>query len=406
MKAFSRLLIGVIGAAAFASCTQNGSLIYTNIQKTQKTNTSTTIPLDITVLDIVNVTSGTSPYYVAAGKVYNGTIPTGGITNWSSIPVPTSPSGVTMLCNALTYNGTLLYGGFFDGTGSGYFGLYTMTPGVNSWTQVPDPLITDAGKNDKQIISLTAISGDVFVVAATMPSGGSSYVYEIDVLPNGGTQWYPLVSNLQTLVTGIGFSGGNYFVTSGPNLYTVAGSSTIGPAPSPWTLTGGQISGSNDGHTSAGDILQGVFVDALYAGGPLVVIPASNPQVNPPAGGLYYSLNPGATGTWTHLSQDVGSYEVGFLCVSQALDTGHTTYLLGTDSGTGGAFGFYAFVPSTSTLSRFGGLSYSLYYSAVRRILVDPFNSVVAMGTINNGLWATTPLDPSGGFGSNTWTQE
>jgi len=405
------------------SCTQNGGLIYMNIQKTQKTNTSSSIPLDITVTDIVNTTNAlfpqnaAAPYYVAAGKIYNGTQPVNGTTNWGSIGVPTSPSGHAMLCNALTYDSVnnLLYGGFFDGTGSGYFGLYTMAPGGSSWTQVPDSLITDNGANDKQITYVNAINGDVFVAAATFPSGGSGYVYEIDVLPSGPSNWSQLASNMQKSVTGIGFSGpvagGTYFVTSGPNLYTVAGSSGPIGVPASWNIGGNPAPASplfaSDGSNSGGDILQGVFVDPLYLGGvTLVIITAANPQVNPPTGNLYYSVNPSSSGPWTHLSQQIGGYNVGFLCAAGPVDSGRTTYLLGTDSGTGGAFGFYSFVPSSNALNRFGGLSYSLYYSAIRRILVDLSNNFVAMGTINNGLWATVPVDPTGGFGGNTWTQE
>ncbi len=100
------------------------------------------------------------------------------------------------------------------------------------------------------------------------------------------------------------------------------------------------------------------------------------------------------------------SYTVGFLCVAGPVDTGHTTYLLGADCGYGGAFGFFSFTPSNGSLNRFGGLSYSLYASTVNRIMVDATNNIVAMGTVNNGLWVTYPVDTTGGFGSNTWTQE
>ena len=124
MKALSRLLIAAIGAAAFASCTQNGSLIYLNIQKVTKTNTSSSIPLDITVSEIVGIgAGGTAPYYVAAGKIYNGTVPSPGSTNWNAIGVPQA-NGKDMLCNALAWDGINLWGGFFSSDGS-TFGLYS-----------------------------------------------------------------------------------------------------------------------------------------------------------------------------------------------------------------------------------------------------------------------------------------
>jgi len=38
---------------------------------------------------------------------------------------------------------------------------------------------------------------------------------------------------------------------------------------------------------------------------------------------------------------------------------------------------------------------------------VDTTNGFVAMGTINNGLWVTAPIDISGNnYLNNTWTQE
>src|SRR5271157_1461145 len=90
MKALYRFLAAAIGAAVCFSCTENGGMIYTNIQKATKTSTSSTIPTDITVSDIV--TEGTDnssyPYYVAAGKVYNGSKPSSGSTTWSAIGVP------------------------------------------------------------------------------------------------------------------------------------------------------------------------------------------------------------------------------------------------------------------------------------------------------------------------------
>jgi hypothetical protein len=400
MKAFSRLLIAAIGAAAFASCTQNGGLIYMNIQKTQKTNTSTSIPLDITVSEIASTypTDPTAPYYVAAGKIYNGSTPVNGTTTWGSIPVP-QVNGKDMLCNAMTWDGTNIWGGFFSSDGSS-FGLYKMTPpatSASSWSQVNDPY---ASMNDTQFTYLMAVGGGVFVVTATLSSGASSFAYELDLWD--GSAWHQLVPQgvLSRPITGIGFDGTKYYFTSGNSLYV-----SSGVFPTSLTFSGSLIT-ATDGSNSNGDILQGVFVDLTYQGtaNPIIIVPASNPQVNPPAGNLYYSTDAGTT--WTRVSQQIGGYNVGFLCVSGAVDTGHTTYLLGTDSGTGGAFGFYSFVPSTNSLNRFGGLSYSLYYSAVRRILVDITNNFVAMGTINNGLWATTPVDPSGGFGSNTWTQE
>lgn len=81
MKAFRRLLIASIGAAAFASCTANGGLIYLNIQKVSKTGTGS-LPINITVAEMLATGStGGPPYYVATGKVYQRTVPSTGSTN-------------------------------------------------------------------------------------------------------------------------------------------------------------------------------------------------------------------------------------------------------------------------------------------------------------------------------------
>lgn len=180
MKALSRLLIAAIGAAAFVSCTQNGGLIYSNIQKTTKTNTSNSIPLDITVGDIVNVGSGTSPYYAAVGKIYNGTI-SNGSTIWSPMAVPQT-NGKDMLCNTLTWDSAdnVLWGGFFSSDGS-TFGLYSSPPapsgGNLSWTQLPTL------NSGVQITYVNYISSNLFAVVATFTNG--NYIYELDYYSGG-----------------------------------------------------------------------------------------------------------------------------------------------------------------------------------------------------------------------------
>lgn len=400
MKTFYRCLVAAVGAAVCFSCTENGGMIYTSIQKATKTSTSSTIPTDITVSDIA--TEGTDnplyPYYVAAGKVYNGSKPSSGSTTWSAIGVPKT-SGSDMLCNTLAYDSVnkKLWGGFYSSDGS-TFGLYPAAAGsdFSSSSAVTDSLI--AGK---QITHLAAINGDLFAVTATL--SGGSYMYALDVLPSGSSSWHTLISSLSKSITGVGFLGSTYFITSGPNLYAASGSSPIGSSPSAWTLNGGAISAS-DGQSSSNDVLQGVFIDNSYTSGTIIVVPASNTGVSPQTGNLYFSTNGGSS--WTHLSKQANGYNVGFLCVAGPVDSGHTTYLLGADSGAGGAFGFYSLVPSSSSLSRFDGTSYSLYYSAVRRILVDFTNSLVAIGTTDNGLWVTTSMDSSGSFSSNSWSQE
>jgi hypothetical protein len=394
MKAFSRLLIAAIGAAAFVSCTQNGGLIYLNIQKTTKTNTSTSIPLDITVSDIVNIGTGASPYYVAAGKVYNGSVSSGS-TNWSAISVPQS-GGKDMLCNALTYDGTNLWGAFFSSDGE-TFKLAHATPG-GPWTE-------DAGSGSpdgQQITYLGADSGgNVFAATATMVNG--SYTYSL--YARTGSAWVgpnatSALTGISKPITGIALVGplvtGTYFATSGNTLYTApAGGLNSG-------LLFAAVS-SAVFPSSSGDLLRGIFVDPTVN---LVIVPSSNQTSQTTGiGGVFFSTDNGTSFAEATTNAQT-SYTVGFLCVAGPVDSGHTTYLLGADCGYGGAFGFFSFTPSNGGLNRFGGLSYSLYASTVNRIMVDTTNNIVAMGTVNNGLWVTYPVDTTGGFGSNTWTQE
>jgi len=388
MKAFSRLLIAALGAAAFASCTQNGSLIYVNIQKVTKTNTSTTIPLTITVTGLVNVgiANSAAPYYVAAGKIYNGSAPSNGSTNWSAISVPQT-SGVDMLCNALAWDGTNLWGGFFSSNGSTY-GLYKMIPSVGTWSQVTDTL-----HPNMQITSLSYSNGYLFVVVSWMSNGNPAF--QLDAY-NGTWTSTSLVSYNKP-ITGVAFVGTTYYASCGNTLY----SSTD------FSFSTVVLSPSTPLPTDSNDIMRGVFVDSLYSGGsPLIIVPSSNVTANSQGvGNLYYSTNGGVS--WNNASTKAGtSYNVGFLSVATQPVDSHATYLVGSDYGLGGGFGFFSFVPATGSLNRYQGISYSLYASAVNQVLVDTANNLVAMGTINNGLWITIGVDPTGGFGSNTWTQE
>ena len=298
MKALSRLLIAAIGAAAYASCTQNGNLIYLNIQKVTKTNTSSSIPLDITVSEIVGIgPGGTAPYYVAAGKIYNGTISSPGSTNWSSIGVPQA-SGNDMLCNALTWDGTYLWGGFFSSDGS-TVGLYSMNPSVGTWSQV-----TTGPTVGKQITYVNAIGGILFVVAAADSSG--TFTYELDALQSG-TWTANLLSGLSKPITGVAANGTTYYATSGNTLYSSTGLSTFSPVTA-------LSSGSND-------LFQGIFIDPLYSGGPLIMIPNSNQQTQTQGiGSVWFSTNGGLT--WSNATTNAStSYNVGFLCVAGPVDS-------------------------------------------------------------------------------------
>jgi hypothetical protein len=409
MKAFTRLLIAAVGAAAFASCTANGNLIYLNIQKTTKTTTSSNIPLNITIADMVNVTNSSfpgnasAPYYAAAGKIYNGTV-SNGSTNWSAISTPNN-----MVCNTLTYDGDYnqLWAGFFSPNGS-TFGLYWSTPGSNTWNLVTDTLhpnyqITYVGV--PSTASGSSNLGDLFVVVEWMSNG--SPVYELDTAQtqNGAPpiNWTSTgLTSSTSPITGVGFVGttNTYFAVSGNTLYTSSGTFP--------NITFAAVSSSTF-PAGSNDLLQGIYVDPSYSGGTFIAVPSSNQTTQTAGvGGIFYSTNGGTS--WSEAQSNAGtSYNAGFLCVAGPVDAGHTTYLAGADSGYGGSFGFFYFTPSSINLQRFEGISYSLYASAVRRIIVDIPNNIIAMGTINNGLWVTTGgtgSSWSGNIDGNTWTQE
>jgi len=410
MKAFTRFLIAAIGAAALASCTQNGDLIYLNIQKTQKTGIGTTIPLNVTVAEMVGTGTPpvgpgtpacTAPYYVACGKIYVGTV-ANGTTNWSPITVPQAGSN-SMLCNALTWDGTYLWGGFFSPDG-GTVGLYQMNPAaVGTWNQV-----SGFPNSTQQVIYVKYAGSILFVVTATMVNG--SFVYSLGEWNEISSSWNPTATfitlpNLQTSstlsspITGIAYDGTNYYATSGYTIYSA-------PVSSPAAFT------TLFQSAQQADIFRGIYIDMNYLGTSteLVLVPSSNQiKVTNGIGGIYYSFGSPNQLTFAEATTNAStSYTVGFLCVAGPLDptTTHYMYLLGADSGYGGAFGFFSFNPSNNSLNRFTGLSYSLYASAVNRILVDTTNNFVLMGTVNNGLWLTNPVDPTGSFSSASWTQE
>ena len=220
-----------------------------------------------------------------------------------------------MLCNALAWDGINLWGGFFSSDGS-TFGLYSMIPSVGTWTQV-----TSGPTVGKQITYLNAIGSILFVVAATDSSG--TFTYELDALQS---TWFPnLLSGLSRPITGVAATTTpTYYATSGNTLYASSGPTL------PFTF-------SPDTALSAGsnDLFQGIYIDPAYnyGGATLFVIPNSNQQTQTQGiGSVWFSTNGGSI--WSNATTNAStSYNVGFLCVAGPVDSGHTTYLLGTDSG-------------------------------------------------------------------------
>lgn len=385
MKALARFLCAAIAVVAVASCTANGGSIYYAIQNVQKIGNST-LPTDLTITDIVNSAPTGNGYYIAAGSVFNGPVPSpGGTITWTKVGPPPG----MMMCNALGFDGTNLWAGYFSLDGS-TFGLYKGTITAGSYANVTWALETTLGTpSGKQINYIAYVNGNIFVGAGA-PNGGGPF--ELDVFTLGPPTWTTLLSGLQYPVTGVAFFNPNYYVTTSyfttgtvayPKVYVSSGG-----VPS---LTFSDITANFPG-SPGNEIFQGLFSDSGH-----VILAMANQN-------LYFSTD----GTsWTQLSdKPVSGYNAGFLAAAGPLDASYSNggiYYVGTDSTQGGGAGFYIFTLAGRSISRYVNLSISLYIDAIRRVLYDSANNVVFFGTINSGLWRTS-VDSSGN--PQTWFQE
>lgn len=384
------LIITLALIGALSACTADGGSIYATIETEQKINVST-LSQTITVLDLVNTFSAPFRYLVAAGAVYKGRVPnTDNEIGWPKVgadPIAVSPPAEGALCLALTYfdNGvpaqTGVYGAFFTSDGS-TMGLYKSVGALSysfavadGATAIADPLV--AGK---QICLLQVANNTLFAVVAT-PAGTSGFTFELDYSTDGSNFFATNLKNLTNPITGVGFFGGNYYVTSGPKLYSDSGAGLN-------SLTGSSTIGSFP--ISSGDELRGVTVDdtANY-----ILIPSGN-------GAVYYY--DGVT-SWARArtGDNLNGRQVGFLTVSTRagnVGLGKDIFLVGADGA-----GYYTLNTGNGNLSRFSDVTVTgLYAGAVRRILVD--GSTVFMGAAGTGLWRAT-FDPAGEVNS-TWIHE
>ena len=387
-----RTRIAVIALAALAlasvllSCNGTGA-IYSTIETEKKTPVSV-LNSNITVLDIVNIPGADPlPYFVAAGAIFNGTQvdPATGAIGWPNegqSPVAVAPPQGGALCQSLSLapnypTDNALYGGFFTSDGS-VMGLYRSVPNGSTYTFQGATQITGGGTVTlvgKQIVLLQVAGGKLFVVAASLPSGASSYTYELDYYDPSLAAWAQvqmgLLTTLPAPVTGVGFSGGTYFVT-------VAASPGAN-----WTTrlyTGASLSAALTDSTGALGLvssdLRGVTVDTVNGN---VLIPGDN-------GAVYFSTNAG--GVWSHIQtgdqvSNGNNGTIGFLTVSQEVGSAGPVYLVGSD---GNGFYFLTLTPGV-TLARFSDVTQTgLYQGAVRRILVDnPRSNLVFFGMASTG---------------------
>jgi hypothetical protein len=353
------IALAVTAAVALWSCTLDGT-IYATIETEVKTFDNS-LPNTVTVGDVVALAAG-GPYYVAVGALYRGILTTS--MEWTSMTTTPSEGGVSALVNALAYDGTNVWGGFV--TAGGVLGLYSSPdPSATPFTAESSTVVSG-----KQVVTLSAVGGNLFAVCSTL--SGGSWLYELD--HHSGSTWTAnLLSGLSDPIVGVAGDGsGNFFTAAGLNVYAAAGSPTATYAVS-MTLP-------------AGDSARGIFGDTAN----------HRVFVTSKAGGLYYTTNAGTS--WTHIAAPtVSSVTVSLLSVGGPADTGNDEYVVGSDG-----YGYYLLSLSGGTLTRFGDSTIALYTTSVRRVLVDGRN--VLLGTNGAGLWRAT-FDTSGAL-SGTWTHE
>jgi hypothetical protein len=371
MKA--RTILIVASVALLWTCTQDGGTIYKTIESEKKV-TDSTLPKTLTVHDMLTTGVG-NPYFVAAGAIYNGTTPVLKPDGTTAIGWPTTDKTAVAvdapvagaLCNALAYDGTELWGGFF--TPSTNLGLYRSTS--RSFTGAA--AVPDAAVKGKQVTMLHFVNGKLFVAAATVPVPGGPYVYELDYW--NGTTWSQLIPGLAKPITGVAWDGSTYLVVAGSALYT--GTSADPPVFGAGTSTLGSLT------VDASNELRGVFAQ------PGRVIISSKL-------GLYVR----DAGTWSLVAPaQVSGVTVPFLTATGPSDAGGNVYLAGTDG-----YGYFYLDWTAKSIARFDTSTIALYNAAVRRILVD--GTTVFMGTSGAGLWRGT-FDSTGKLpAANAWVHE
>ncbi len=341
------LLVFVLGA-----CTENGGSIYYILEHEEKQPDSN-IGKYITIADIAK--NGTT-YYAAAGAIFVGSSASGSLT-WlpkHKLTLPTSDA----LCNALAFFGGNLYGGFI--TPSKNLGLYkaagTAGDDFTIVTAVADPLIVG-----HQIIRLIVADTRLLIVSATEGPGGAVPFYYHLTYTDNGTNYFPLLTNIEVKINDATYDGANYWAVAGQTLYTNAS-----PQPFPG------ITGSN--------VLQGI---------------SSN------AGKIYVSMKKKGLyiydGAWTLIEPDDQSgSDVSYQGIS-FLPSG--TVIVGSNG-----YGLYYYKPGFVELARSDDsdiITLDLYDSSITRFLVD--TNIVLACTNGKGLWRGN-IDSSNLSGVSGWT--
>jgi hypothetical protein len=357
-----------LSLASLAACSD---AIYATIDTEKKTATNT-LSQTISVFDMAVTASaaGSATYYVASGAIFQGTLAATSVSwkpNATDNTRPWNPSG--MLCNAMTfYNSLNLYGGFIAQNGSSI--LYESSVSPLSFGSSPTPIsLLSTGE---QVTTLSSVGANLFVGGAVM--SGNNYVFQLEYTNNPGIALFTsLITGQPYPLVPVAYDGTNYWTASGSTLFE-----------SPTALT---ISSFVANAAQSWGTINGVFA----SGTTVIVLTKSN--------GVFYSLNAG--GAWTQVQPDhQGTVTVSYL--SAAGPIAPSVYLVGSDG-----YGYYTLNTGSATLSRFGDSTIALYAASVSRIVLDPGNSVVLMGTNSKGLWRTV-YDASGNVPASgySWINE
>ncbi len=192
------LIVLAAAAAALLSCTANGGSIYATIETELKAaDNSLPSPKTWSVYDIAAVAGG-GPYYVAAGGIYQGTLPSPITWNPNAITItvpytpseyPFNPQGTYAgaLCNALVLSNGALWGGFYMPDGAAVGLMKSGASPSYSFANSAPIADTNGYLTGKQIYLLKALNGVLFVVAATVNTSGQTY--DLDFTTDGGTTW-------------------------------------------------------------------------------------------------------------------------------------------------------------------------------------------------------------------------
>jgi hypothetical protein len=402
-----RTRIAIVAAAALAmtgallTCTANGGSIYATIEKETKIPVST-LNQTITVQDIVQVgpPANPLPYFVAAGAIYNGSVPDGSNNvGWPvvgqapvAIHAPLDNSlnpAISQAMVASPFGDNTLYASFFSSDGS-VMGVYWSNTATNPYSFRPsDGAIQRSGPAlggplmGKEVVLLAATPANaapvlpplLFAVAATVSASGTSF--ELDYSQDGIT-WtaVPAMVGLPSAITGVTLFNNAYYATAGGTLYTGANAAALAVAAQQPPVLGSEL-------------LRGATSDANF-----LIVPGKQ--------GAVYVMNTSSAWTSYTTSDQVNSLVVGFLTVSQAIAS--NLYLVGSD---GNGF-YYLNVGAAGTfvngLTRFSDVTVTgLYAGAIRRVLIDPAQAnLVFLGAAGTGLWRSSFATGQAG----TWIHE